>query len=336
MIRWFAAALALVAIGTSVPVAAAPAQSASPYDGPCLDNVGITVVIDFRELGGGVNVRCTAAAASSGLDALDLAGVAWEPVLRFPGFVCRIAGKPGPDTEACINTPPASAYWTYWLAPRGGQWCYSTVGPGTRTPPPGTIEGWSFALDKVGAGVPPPGYAPPPPIDGQPPNSLNRSDCGTPPTPNPPPPATTAPQPVPTTVQAVQASPTTPTPTIQAASEVPTATTASRGPASGSIATSSTVGTTNGASTTGGSTTEPPTQTSTQPGSTNVSQAAGLAVSPTSTTPTQSSRPLGTVDLGDDGRGDGGFGVATFIGIVVAVGLVGAGVWAARRRRLTP
>jgi hypothetical protein len=336
VIRWFAAALALVAIGASVPVAAARAQSASPYDGPCLDNVGITVVIDFRELGGGVNVRCTGGAASSGLDALDLAGVAWEPVLRFPGFVCRIAGKPGPDAEACINTPPASAYWTYWLAPRGGQWCYSTVGPGTRTPPPGTVEGWSFALDKVGAEVPAPGYAPPPPIDGQQPNPLNRSDCGTPLSTTPPPPATTSPQPVSTTVQAVQPSPTTPTPAIQAASEVPTATTATRGPVSGSgsIATTSTVGTTSAP------TTEPSIQTSiqtpTRTGSTELSRAAGLAVSPTSTTPNPSSVPLGTVDLGDDGRGDGGFGVATFIGIVVAALLVGAGVWAARRRRLTP
>jgi hypothetical protein len=42
---------------------------------------------------------------------------------------------------------------------------------------------------------------------------------------------------------------------------------------------------------------------------------------------------LGTVDLSDDGRGNGGFGAATAIGIVAAGGLVGAGVWAARRRR---
>jgi hypothetical protein len=46
--------------------------------------------------------------------------------------------------------------------------------------------------------------------------------------------------------------------------------------------------------------------------------------------------PLGTVDLGDDGRGDGGFGAATAIGIVVAASLIGAGVWAARRRRAVP
>ncbi|MEO7371002.1 MAG: hypothetical protein ABIZ69_09075, partial [Ilumatobacteraceae bacterium] len=149
MIRRLAAALALVAIGISVPVAMTPAQSASWYDGPCTDNIGITVVIDFQELvpDSPANVRCVPGAVTSGLNALDQAAVTWESARRFPGLICRIAGKPGTDTESCINAPPLNAFWGYWLAPRGGQWCYSDIGAGSRTPPPGTVEGWSFSLD---------------------------------------------------------------------------------------------------------------------------------------------------------------------------------------------
>ena len=159
MIRRLAALLALVAGGIAVPLVTAPVHSASAASGACVDNVGITIVVDFHELGGGVNVRCAPGPVSSGLDALDKAGIVWESVRRFPGFVCRIAGLPGPDKEACINTPPANAYWSYWVAPRGGTWCYSSRGPGARIPPAGAVEGWSFTLGKTGADTPPPGMS---------------------------------------------------------------------------------------------------------------------------------------------------------------------------------
>ncbi len=109
MIRRLIGALTLVATGIPMPVAAAPAQPVSWYDGPCLDNVGITVVIDFQELPGGVNVRCAPRPVTSGLDALDKAGISWEGTRRFPGLVCRIACMPGTDNEACVNAPPLSA-----------------------------------------------------------------------------------------------------------------------------------------------------------------------------------------------------------------------------------
>jgi len=143
-----------------MPMATSSARAAESYEGPCVDNVGVTVVVDFQELGGGVNgevnVRCAPGPVTTGLDALDKAGILWEGTRQFPGFVCRIAGQPGPDREACAVTPPATAYWTYWAAQRGGDWCYSSVGAAGRKPPPGSIEGWSFALDKVAVDVPPP------------------------------------------------------------------------------------------------------------------------------------------------------------------------------------
>ncbi|WP_247660672.1 hypothetical protein, partial [Micromonospora sp. D75] len=65
-------------------------------------------------------------------------------------FVCRINGKPTAATEPCVNTPPATAYWSYWHASSGGSWSYSTSGATGYNPAPGSVEGWSF-----GAGAPP-------------------------------------------------------------------------------------------------------------------------------------------------------------------------------------
>jgi hypothetical protein len=181
--------VALVAMVAVVPVvAAAPAAAAS---GVCTNNVDVTIVVDFQGLGAGVSVVCAPGPVSSGLDAFDRAGVTWEGTQRFPGLVCRIAGQPTASTEACVNAPPPTAYWSYWIAPRGGSWCYSSLGAGNRTPPPGSVEGWSFSLGGSGGSPPTPRYAPPPPIPGTTPNPLRGGDCSSPP--SSPPPATAPP-----------------------------------------------------------------------------------------------------------------------------------------------
>jgi hypothetical protein len=94
----------------------------------------------------------------TGLDALDDAGFVVTPVTTLPAFLCRIDGLPGPAAEACATTPPATAYWSYWTAPRGGSWRYSPVGAAASRPAAGTVEGWSFT---TGAAAEPPGVAPP-------------------------------------------------------------------------------------------------------------------------------------------------------------------------------
>lgn len=65
-------------------------------------------------------------------------------------FICRINGKPTAATEPCVNTPPASAYWSYWHAVPGGAWNYSSLGATGYDPAIGTVEGWAF-----GSGAPP-------------------------------------------------------------------------------------------------------------------------------------------------------------------------------------
>jgi hypothetical protein len=326
-------------MGIAVPVAPAPAHAARWADGPCADNVGITVVIDFQELGGGVNVRCAPGPVTSGLDALDKAGIAWEGTQRFPGFVCRIAGLPGPDREACGSTPPASAYWSYWLAPRGGEWCYTSAGPGSRTPPPGTIEGWSFALDRGSVDTPPPRFEPPAPIPGEPPNPLRRADCGTP---SGGAPAAPPPQPAATTTAATTA----PAPPIaevpdpglasaatepgEVTADAPTASSAAQ-PASNAASTTS-PGAATSSSAAATSTTRPPTSST----STTDPDGRPESTDETTTPPIGSAAALGTVDLGDDGRGEGGFSPATGLGILIIAGVGGSSIWAARRRRASP
>lgn len=136
----------------SAPVGAVDGGSCSTAD-------GVTVVVDFRSLGGGVVVRCAPGQAASGFDALARAGIAFDTAVRSPGFLCRIAGKPASDP--CIDPSPAGAHWSYWLADGRGRWCYSNLGAANRRPPAGTVEGWSFVQGSGPESSLPPGIDPP-------------------------------------------------------------------------------------------------------------------------------------------------------------------------------
>jgi hypothetical protein len=177
-------ALAVLAVATSTLGLGAP-DAGAWTDGACTDVSGVTVVVDFQELGGGVHVRCAPGPVASGLDALSKAGIDHQTTVKFPGFLCKIAGLPSNDP--CQTASPASAYWSYWIAVRGGQWCYSNWGAGNRTPPPGSVEGWSFSLGRDGSTAPSPRHAVPGPLPGVPTGGLSGGDCD---------PRTSAPTPV--------------------------------------------------------------------------------------------------------------------------------------------
>ena len=168
-------ALLGVVVGGWSTAAATPA-AAQGTDGVCTDPDGVTVVVDFQELGGGVNVRCAAwSPGLTGFGALQGAGVNYQTAVRFPGFLCKIAGKPADDR--CIDASPASAYWSYWLAPRGGQWCYSNWGAGSRLVPRGGIEAWSFSYRRTASTSPPPRLPVPAALAGAAPSPLAGNDC---------------------------------------------------------------------------------------------------------------------------------------------------------------
>ncbi|GAA4892160.1 hypothetical protein LX16_2053 [Stackebrandtia albiflava] len=147
----------LVAVGPVTSSAAYAIDHGRGTPGYCPDANGVTVVVDFQELGGDVVIRCAPGDQATGLTALKNAGIQITGTNRWgEAFICRIEGKPGPAEESCIDTPPATAYWAYWHSPDGGDWSYSRWGVTNRKPPPGSFEGWSFSKDKNETTNPPP------------------------------------------------------------------------------------------------------------------------------------------------------------------------------------
>lgn len=159
-----APAAAPVGVPARAPAAATP--------GACTTPNGVTVVVDHAALGGGVVVRCIGDFTGDGAGALSAAGLNPAPVARWGlAFICRINGRPGPGeplaiagnegyTERCIDTPPASAFWSYWHAPNGGSWTFSQQGAMARTVISGGFEGWRFALNGSASNPTPPAYTP--------------------------------------------------------------------------------------------------------------------------------------------------------------------------------
>lgn len=146
------AVAALVVATTALVLPSEPAAAAG-----CSSADGVSVVVDFHELGGGVRTGCVA--DGGGKSAAALLGAAGFPltfVQRQPGFVCRVSGQPASDP--CVNTPPADAYWgLYWSDGSTGSWTYSTLGVGSLTVP----DGGSVALSWTGSsGRSQPGVAP--------------------------------------------------------------------------------------------------------------------------------------------------------------------------------
>ncbi|UYM07040.1 hypothetical protein [Solicola gregarius] len=158
---------AALAVAATVAVVLAPVAPASAIDdsqgapGFCPDDNGVTVVVDMGALGGDVIVRCAPGSQQrDGLEALEAAGFEISGTTRFgDGAVCRIEGRPAADEglavdgndgyqEACVDMPPASAYWSYWGADNGGDWSYSQWGLKNRDAVNGGFEGWSFSMNE--------------------------------------------------------------------------------------------------------------------------------------------------------------------------------------------
>ncbi|GAB3140803.1 hypothetical protein GCM10027258_22460 [Amycolatopsis stemonae] len=140
---------------------AAPA-SATGTDGSCGEGVGVTVVVDFGDLGPQPLVRCAAGTPANGIAALQDAGIEVAGSQKYGlAVACRINGKPGPDVESCAGMPSATAYWSYWHASPGGTWQSSQEGAQTAKPVANGFEGWAFARPKSANDLPaPPRVAP--------------------------------------------------------------------------------------------------------------------------------------------------------------------------------
>jgi hypothetical protein len=116
--RFLANACASVLVALTLVWVGAPAQAAA-----CEKGTGTTVVVQ----GHGMNsTRCTGK-VSKASDAFESAGFPLTYTTRFPGFVCRVSGKPASDP--CHTASPADAYWgLFWADGKGGGWKYADKG----------------------------------------------------------------------------------------------------------------------------------------------------------------------------------------------------------------
>ncbi|RLK58528.1 ABC transporter substrate-binding protein [Actinokineospora cianjurensis] len=174
MTRRLAKALSAVAVAvlaTATPASAIDHSKGRP--GFCSGDTGVTVVVDFQQLGGTTIVRCfPGATAGTGLDALKGAGFQVAGVQRWgEAFICRVENRPSAVEvvpvngrekyrELCLDTPPAGGYWSYWHAGNNCSWTYSQWGVKNRQFIPGGFEGWSYSLNATADSNPVPRVAP--------------------------------------------------------------------------------------------------------------------------------------------------------------------------------
>lgn len=154
---WVLAALVL-ATGVQVLPTRAAHAGALPI-GSCTPTSGVVLAVDFGHWGGPV-LRACGSLPTTGYQLLNEGG--WHSTGTQhdgPGFVCRISysgfrggtAYPTAGEDACVVTPPATAYWSYWHADPGqSTWHYSQVGAVSYHPVPGSVELWTFGATDVG------------------------------------------------------------------------------------------------------------------------------------------------------------------------------------------
>jgi len=294
------ATLILLALAAAVLAPMGPVGAEPGTAGPCGDGAGVTVVVDAQELSDrGPATQCAPGGGRDGLEVLKNAGVEYQTASRSPGFVCKVARLPVEDP--CQDPSPADAYWSYWLARRGGSWCLSNKGAAGRSSPAGTVEGWSFAKGRQDSGPVPPRPDPPAPVPGTVPAQLASGDCD----------STTRTGVTSTTVAAPNTTPTQP---------ARSRSTVAPGPAGAPVTTSFTAPTTSVAA-----------ADAVQPTTT-----AALAEATDATTVlAEASGPPVTIDVSPPRGGGGARPALGAAGLVVALGGM-AGVVARRRRRAAP
>jgi hypothetical protein len=154
MIEWRAAAMSATLVLTATAVLpAGPAEATAMPLKNCTATAGVILAVDFGHWGGPV-LRSCGSTPTTGYAELNQGG--WHTsgtVHDGPGFICRIGyggyqhdvQYPTPAQQSCVQTPPASAYWSFWQADPGQRsWTYSQYGAVGYHPAPGSISLWVF------------------------------------------------------------------------------------------------------------------------------------------------------------------------------------------------
>lgn len=138
---------AVAIIGGSLAVAGLPDNTSALAAEPSCAN-GVTVVVDFTDLGGKIDVACAQGDQATGRAALLAAGFTGTD--SQPGFLCAINSMPDP-----CPTTFAGSFWSYWHSTPSGEWTSYQVGADSSKPAPGELEGWRY-----NDGTKPPGITP--------------------------------------------------------------------------------------------------------------------------------------------------------------------------------
>lgn len=146
--------LTSLVVEISRPAAADPVQS-------CSSKAGVIVVVDFSPWGGKVERGCDTT-PTTGYEALHVAGFTTTGDDEDgPAFICRIDDEPPVSQDPCINTPPASAYWSYWHADAGqNTWTYTQQGAMAYKPPSGSVDAWVFGATNLSGSDGSPPFSP--------------------------------------------------------------------------------------------------------------------------------------------------------------------------------
>jgi hypothetical protein len=168
-------------LAAGVVIAAAGTTAAADPLSSCTTTTGARVAVDYGHFSGPVVVGCdaTLTASTRGIDLLTAGGFTTRGTQHDgPRFVCRIAtalfpspdhtvanpagtGYPTPAQDACVVTPPVTAYWSYWLAPAGqNTWTYGTMGAFADHPANGEVEAWVYGATNVGGTTGQPTFTP--------------------------------------------------------------------------------------------------------------------------------------------------------------------------------
>ncbi|RHW27984.1 hypothetical protein D0Z08_06810 [Nocardioides immobilis] len=145
------AVLVAAVAGVVVPAGEATAFAAAPA---CSGDTGVTVIVDFNELGGGVTAACDPdGAGKSASEVFDDTGYPLVFAQQDPGFVCRVSGKPA--DSPCVRTPPATAYWSLWWSDgESGRWSYATSGVNVLEVPDGGFVAFAWHQGQDNAAPP--------------------------------------------------------------------------------------------------------------------------------------------------------------------------------------
>jgi hypothetical protein len=149
------AAVVLLAALTTLATSCVLTVGGTPI-ASCTSSSGVIVAVDFSHWTAGLVERGCDGNTTTGLAALHAAGFTTAGDTHDgPNFICRIDGDPTAAQDACINTPPPTAFWSYWHANAGQtKWTLSTLGAASYRPKPGSVDAWAFGAES------PPSFTP--------------------------------------------------------------------------------------------------------------------------------------------------------------------------------